>query len=78
MISITGVNFESPAQVYFVKGDTELEGGNVQVKNSNLLTVAFAIPPDVEAGIWGVIVRNVADAQNSTTIRKFVIRNATE
>jgi len=76
-ITITGINFKSPAMVYFVKDGRELEAGNVQVKNTNLLTTALAIPADVEAGTWGVIVRNVIDKQNSTTIRKFIIRNAT-
>jgi len=76
-ITITGANFKNPAMVFIVKEGREIDGGNVQVKNSNLLTAALAIPKDVDTGTWGVIVRNVIDDQNSTSVRKFTIRNAT-
>lgn len=76
-ITITGANFKIPSMVYFVKDGDQIEGGNVQVRSTSLLTVVLAIPDDVDTGIWGVIVRSVADNQNSTTIRKFMIRNAT-
>jgi len=76
-ITISGANFKTPAQVYFVKNGSEIDGGNVQVKSTTLLTAVLVIPPDVEAGTWGVIVRNVADNQNSTTLRKFTIQNKT-
>lgn len=75
-ITITGANFKTPSMVYFVKDGELLEGGNVLVRTTSQLTLVLAVPDNVATGTWGVIVRNVADNQNSTTIRKFVIRAA--
>jgi hypothetical protein len=82
-ISVSGSNFKDPARVYLVKGNTDLSGisetsiTNVVVASSTQLTFHLSIPTGAPTGEWDVIVRNVADKQNSTPTRKFTISNST-
>ncbi len=76
-ISISGSNFKTPAKVLFIRGGAELEGSNVEVKSSSQITLVLGIPTSAMAGEWDVIVRNVADKQNSTALKKFTINNST-
>lgn len=77
-LTVKGSNFKNPAMVFFVKGNgPELQGGNVEVKSASEIVCALYIPEGTLLGEWNVVVRNVADRQNSSTIRKFAISNAT-
>jgi len=76
-LTISGSNFKEPAKVYFEKDGAGLEGANVKVKTSARITLTLSIPQGTPAGEWDVIVKNVADNQNSTALlKKFTIKKA--
>ena len=74
-LSISGTNFKNPAKVYFVQNGAGLEAANVKVMSSAEITCVLTIPQGTSSGPWDVIVRNIADQQNSTAVKKFYISN---
>lgn len=76
-LSLSGRNFKNPAKVIFTRNGAELEASTVQVHSVTQITCVLNIPTGTQPGEWDVIVRNVADKQNSTTLKKFTISNAT-
>jgi hypothetical protein len=76
-LSIRGSNFKNPAKIFLNKKGVEIEGENVKVESSTSITCIVRIPTDIPTGEWDVIVRNIADQQNGTLLKKFTVRNAT-
>jgi len=75
-LAISGSNFKDPAKVLFVNGSTELEGANVQVNSMTQITCVLGIPSGIPTGTYDLIVKNVADKQNGTGLKKFTINPA--
>ena len=76
-LTISGNNFKNPALVLFKKGSNELRASSVNVNSITSITCDLFIPSGTQTGEWDVIVKNIADNQNGTALKKFTINNAT-